>query len=114
MAPWIAAILQTGVNVGILVAVLANFLLASAPPRYIFLVGILPPLRCFGFAARCLNRRNGHVAKAKAHHNEPKLRELSKVMRAASTIRVMIVCGHIADGSLGVHVLASTTPAESA
>src|SRR5512140_3654621 len=42
--PWIAAVLQTGVNVGILVAVLANQILAKAPPRYLFLVGILPAL----------------------------------------------------------------------
>src|SRR5204863_7531488 len=45
--PWIAAVLQTGVNVGILVAGLANFLLAAAPPRYLFLVGVLPALLVF-------------------------------------------------------------------
>jgi len=42
--PWIAAVLQTGVNVGILMAVLVNFLLARQPPRYLFLAGILPAL----------------------------------------------------------------------
>ena len=42
--PWVAAVLQTGVNVGILVAGLANFILAAAPPRYLFLVGVLPAL----------------------------------------------------------------------
>jgi MFS family permease len=40
--PWIAAVLQTGVNVGILVAVLANYVLASQPPKYLFLVGVVP------------------------------------------------------------------------
>src|SRR5213594_4262472 len=40
--PWIAAVLQSGVNIGILGAVLASLILASAPPRYIFLVGVLP------------------------------------------------------------------------
>ena len=38
--PWIAAVLQSGVNIGILMAVLANLLLASQPPRYLFLVGV--------------------------------------------------------------------------
>src|SRR3954468_20244465 len=38
--PWLAAILQTGVNVGILMAVLANLLMAKAEPRYLFLIGI--------------------------------------------------------------------------
>jgi len=42
--PWIAATLQCGVNIGILGAGLANYLLAAAPPRYIFLVGVLPAL----------------------------------------------------------------------
>src|SRR5882672_4528117 len=42
--PWIAAVLQSGVNIGVLAAVLANLILAAAPPRYIFLVGILPAL----------------------------------------------------------------------
>ena len=45
--PWVAAMLQTGVNVGILGAGLANFLMASAPPRYLFLVGIIPALLVF-------------------------------------------------------------------
>ena len=45
--PWIAAVLQTGVNVGILGAGLANYLLAAAPPRYLFLVGVLPALLVF-------------------------------------------------------------------
>src|SRR5678815_5590184 len=40
---WIAAFLQTGVNVGILMAVLANVVMAgivATEPRWIFLVGI--------------------------------------------------------------------------
>jgi MFS family permease len=40
--PWLAAILQTGVNVGILFACLAGWLLKEEPYRVIFLVGILP------------------------------------------------------------------------
>ncbi len=42
--PWLAAILQTAVNCGVLLACLAGFLLADAPYRAIFLVGILPAL----------------------------------------------------------------------
>src|SRR6266550_7424063 len=42
--PWIAAVLQSGVNIGILGACLANFFLAAAPPNYLFLVGVLPAL----------------------------------------------------------------------
>src|SRR5204863_238039 len=45
--PWIAAVLQSGVNVGVLGAVLANLVLAKAQPRWLFLVGILPALLVF-------------------------------------------------------------------
>src|SRR5712675_1802156 len=47
---WIAAILQSGVNLGVMLASLANFLLASLvsrEPRYLFLVGVLPALLVF-------------------------------------------------------------------
>jgi MFS family permease len=40
--PWIAAVLQTGVNLGVMLAALANFLLSTFPERTVFLVGILP------------------------------------------------------------------------
>ncbi|MDB5309455.1 MAG: nanT 1 [Gemmataceae bacterium] len=40
--PWMAAVLQTGVNLGVMLASLANFLLAAYPPRTVFLVGVLP------------------------------------------------------------------------
>src|SRR5262245_59803841 len=42
--PWLAAVLQTGVNIGVLLACIAGFALAALPHRYIFLVGILPAL----------------------------------------------------------------------
>src|SRR5437867_8619669 len=45
--PWIAAVLQSGVNIGVLAAVLANVVLAKAPPRFLFLLGVLPALLVF-------------------------------------------------------------------
>src|SRR5207248_1967173 len=45
--PWIAAVLQSAVNVGILIASFAAFLLLTLggwPHRSVFLVGILPAL----------------------------------------------------------------------
>lgn len=42
--PWIAATLQTAVNVGVLLAMVAGFLMSDLPPRYVFLVGIAPAL----------------------------------------------------------------------
>src|SRR5438132_1759287 len=45
--PWIAAVLQAGVNIGILLACLAVYLMAGLEPRYVFLVGVLPALMVF-------------------------------------------------------------------
>jgi MFS family permease len=45
--PWLAAVLQTGVNLGVLIACLAAYLLAGFPPRCVFLVGIVPALLVF-------------------------------------------------------------------
>ncbi len=45
--PWIAGVLQTGVNLGILMACVIVYLLAGRPERYVFLVGILPALLVF-------------------------------------------------------------------
>src|SRR5438045_1317231 len=45
--PWIAAVLQTGVNLGVLLACFSVYLLAEFPERYVFLIGILPALLVF-------------------------------------------------------------------
>src|SRR5689334_14419239 len=45
--PWLAAVLQSAVNIGILGAVMASFFMASLPPKYLFLVGVLPALLVF-------------------------------------------------------------------
>lgn len=42
--PWLAAILQTAVNCGVLLACFSGWLLAGAPYRTIFLVGVVPAL----------------------------------------------------------------------
>ncbi len=45
--PWTAAVLQTGVNLGVLVACLAGVLLQGRHPKWIFLIGVLPALLVF-------------------------------------------------------------------
>src|SRR6185369_15607836 len=45
--PWTAAVLQTGVNVGVLGACLAGVLLGGRHPRWIFLIGVVPALLVF-------------------------------------------------------------------
>src|SRR5947209_6166755 len=45
--PWIAAVLQTAVNVGVLLACATYYALAGRSPRLVFLVGVLPALIVF-------------------------------------------------------------------
>src|SRR5262249_60396116 len=42
---WIAAVLQTGVNLGVLLATATAFFLAALEPRWVFLAGVLPALK---------------------------------------------------------------------
>lgn len=91
--PWIAAVLQTGVNVGILAAGLANFLLAAAPPRYLFLVGVIPALLVFWIRKAVPETAEWRTAKAQAGRQEPQLRELFAGETRSITLWVTLVCG---------------------
>jgi MFS family permease len=91
--PWIAAVLQTGVNVGILVACLANFMLASAQPRYLFLVGVIPALLVFWIRRAVPETGEWKAAKSQANRVEPRVRDLFKGETRRITIWVTIVCG---------------------
>src|SRR5512137_901752 len=74
--PWIAAVLQTGVNVGILGAGLANFVLAAAPPRCLFLVGVLPALLVFWIRRAVSEPEEWRAAKAEVLTRGPGVRDL--------------------------------------
>ena len=90
--PWIAAVLQTGGNVGILAATLANSILAAAPPRCLFLVGILPALLVVWIRRSVPEPEEWRRAKQRAHHQEPRLRDLFSGDARRTTIRVAVVC----------------------
>ena len=90
--PWVAAVLQTGVNVGILVAGLANIILAAAPPRYLFLVGVLPALLVFWIRRAVPEPEEWRAAKEQAHHQEPGVRDLFRGEVRSVTIWVALVC----------------------
>jgi len=90
--PWIAAVLQSGVNIGVLGAVLANLLLAKAQPRWIFLTGILPALLVFWIRRAVPEPAEWQTAKSKARQ-EPRVRELFQGEVKKITIWVMVVCG---------------------
>jgi len=91
--PWIAAVLQTGVNVGILAAVLANQILAKASPRYLFLVGILPALLVFWIRRAVPEPAEWVAAKASARRSEPGIGYLFGKEVRPITFWVVVVCG---------------------
>jgi MFS family permease len=93
--PWIAAMLQTGVNLGILGAAITVGLLSLVLPphseRYVFLVGVLPALLVFWI------RR--HVPEPEAWERErasaverPRARDLFRGSVAPITLRTTTTC----------------------
>jgi MFS family permease len=90
--PWVAAVLQTGVNVGILAAGLANYLLAAAPPRYLFLVGVLPALLVFWIRRAVPETGEWRHAK-QAARVQPRVSELFTGQTRSITLWVTLVCG---------------------
>lgn len=100
--PWIAAVLQTGVNVGILLAALSNYLLADFPPRTVFLVGVLPALLVFWIRREVPETQEWIEARSalasgssdpKSTVRMPGLRDLFQPPTRSLTLRIILVCG---------------------
>jgi MFS family permease len=93
--PWLAAILQTGVNVGILLgAAVVGLLSLVLPPgaeRWVFLAGVAPALLVFWIRRHVPEpetwARAGATAVAK-----PGARELFRGSVASTTVRTTLVC----------------------
>jgi MFS family permease len=90
--PWMAAILQTGVNLGVVLAALANFLLAAYPNRTVFLVGILPALLVLWIRRAVPEPEEWHLAKKMAVHAEPSFLELFRGPILRITVLTLLVC----------------------
>lgn len=90
--PWIAAVLQSGVNIGVLMAVGANLVLASQPPRYLFLVGVLPALVVLWIRRAVPEPEEWHAAKVRADHHEPAVGDLFRGPVRRTTLLVLLVC----------------------
>ncbi len=91
--PWVAAVLQTGVNIGIFGACLAYYLLSPYNPRYVFLVGIVPALLVFWIRRAVPEPEEWRTSKEKASHHEPGLRDLFRGGVRRTTVLTMLVCG---------------------
>jgi MFS family permease len=90
--PWIAAVLQTGVNLGVLLACLTTYLLAGQNPRYVFLVGVLPALLVFWIRRHVPEPEEWQTAKQAAARHEPPVSELFRGSVRRTTLLTIVVC----------------------
>lgn len=91
--PWIAAVLQTGVNLGVLLACGANWMLKSLDswPRVVFLVGIVPALMVFWIRKSVPEPEEWTKEKAK-NLKGPSIGDLFRGEVLRTTILTIIVC----------------------
>jgi len=91
--PWLAAVLQSGVNVGVLAAIFAHYLLGKAPERCLFLVGVLPALMVFWIRRTVPETEEWCAARASAPERQPGIAELFKGSVRRTTFWIVAVCG---------------------
>jgi MFS family permease len=90
--PWIAAVLQSGVNVGILLASCATFLLAGQSPRVVFLVGVLPALLVLWIRREVPETEEWRAAKGQVTDATPGIVDLFRGEFRRTTILTILVC----------------------
>ncbi|MEY4327195.1 MAG: hypothetical protein RIS24_3366 [Verrucomicrobiota bacterium] len=90
--PWIAATLQTAVNIGVLLACFFGYLFENSEPRYIFLVGVLPALIVLWIRRAVPETEEWHAARA-GSEKPPGLTDLFRGKVAKTTWIVLTICG---------------------
>lgn len=88
---WIAAVLQSAVNIGILFACLAGFLMKSLPPNYIFLVGVIPAVIVFWIRKHVPEPASWHASR-EAKIKAPSMMALFQGKLKKITVPAVIVC----------------------
>ena len=94
--PWIAAVLQSGVNIGILFACLTVYLMARVSPhfhRYVFLVGVLPALLVFWIRRAVPEPAEWQAAKAATREKVPGIADLFRGEVRRTTLLTIVLCG---------------------
>jgi MFS family permease len=90
--PWMAAVLQTGVNLGVMLAGLASYLLADYPNRSVFLVGILPALLVLWIRRAVPEPEEWRAAKQESSQAEPHFLDLFRGSIRRTTLLTLTVC----------------------
>src|SRR5471032_284884 len=94
--PWLAAVLQTGVNIGVIfgatVVAQLSGVLAGGRERYVFLLGIAPALLVFWIRRHVPEPEAWRRAEASVHHRNPGARELFRGAILPTTLITSLVC----------------------
>jgi predicted MFS family arabinose efflux permease len=90
--PWIAAVLQTGVNLGVLLATAVVYILARYDPRYVFLVGVLPAFLVLWIRRAVPEPEEWHFARASAGSLQMGIRHLFASGVRRTTVLTILVC----------------------
>ena len=90
--PWMAAVLQTAVNLGFMLAGLASYLLAAYEKRTVFLVGILPALIVLWIRKAVPEPEEWHAEKLRSSDAQPSFFDLFRGPIRRTTILTLIVC----------------------
>jgi MFS family permease len=90
--PWLAAILQSAVNIGVMLAGLVVFVLADLPPRTVFLAGIFPALLVLWIRSAVPESEEWHAAKNSAHGATPRIADLFRGSVLKVTLLTTAVC----------------------
>ncbi|MBI5386299.1 MAG: MFS transporter [Verrucomicrobia bacterium] len=90
--PWIAAVLQTGVNLGVLLACGVTYLLAEQPKRYVFLAGVLPALLVWWIRRNVPEPEEWSAARNRAGEAQPGALDLFRAGVRRTTLLTITVC----------------------
>jgi MFS family permease len=90
--PWMAAVLQSAVNVGVVLAMVAGFLLSGFPPRTVFLVGVLPAFLVVWIRRAVPEPEEWHAARSAAAESSPGVADLFRGDVRRTTILTTVVC----------------------
>lgn len=93
--PWLAAVLQTAVNFGTMLASLTTYLLAAFPHRYVFLVGVLPALLVLWIRRAVPEPEEWHAARIQVGQTAPGIRELFRGDVRRVTVLTLLVCSFL-------------------
>ncbi len=90
--PWLAAVLQTGVNIGVIIASLAGSLMAGLPDNYVFLVGVAPALLVLWIRRAVPEPEQWHAARLQSGGVVPRVSDLFRGAVKRTTVLTILVC----------------------